>query len=109
MKKAWVYMLSNKRRNVLYIGVTNNLPARLKEHQAHANPDSFTSRYNCTDLVYYEDYDNMELAIKREKQLKGWRREKKDNLIISKNPDLDTLDIPTVEEERHPEWRRGAL
>ncbi|MGB1041502.1 MAG: GIY-YIG nuclease family protein [Flavobacteriales bacterium] len=73
-KQSWVYIMSNRHRNVLYIGVTSNLYKRVWEHKNHVYKGSFTSRYNCDFLVYYEYYDNMIEAISREKQLKNWRR-----------------------------------
>lgn len=72
----WVYMLSNKSRSVLYIGVTNDLYRRYKEHRDDAI-DGFTKKYKCHCLVYYEEYSLVEDAIAREKELKGWKREKK--------------------------------
>ena len=87
----WVYIMSNSFRNVLYVGVTNNLPLRVREHKNLIKEDSFTSRYNCTDLIYYEEFSDINLAINREKQIKGWKRDKKENLIKSVNPELETL------------------
>ena len=79
-----VYILSNRRRTVLYIGVTNNLQRRLAEHKA-GQISSFTKKYKATELVYFEFFNSIEEAIAREKQLKGWRREKKLKLVLKFN------------------------
>ena len=68
----------------LYIGVTNNLKRRVWQHKQHL-VGGFTDKYNVEKLLYFERFRHAETAIKREKQLKGWRREKKVNLIDSKN------------------------
>ncbi len=81
----WVYMMSNKNRSVLYIGVTNDLYRRCKEHR-DGTIEGFTKKYKCHYLVYYEEYNHIEDAIAREKELKGWKREKKDRLISTVNP-----------------------
>ena len=81
----YVYILSNWDDSVLYIGVTSNLPRRLYEHK-HGLAEGFTKKYNVHKLVYFESTTNAYSAIEREKQLKKWRREKKNNLIISQNP-----------------------
>ena len=89
-----VYILTNYDKTVLYIGVTNNLEQRLVEHYLEKdNPlsNSFTSLYNVISLVYHEDYDYVNDAIAREKEIKKWRREKKDNLIDTINPKRDFL------------------
>lgn len=88
----YVYILTNLNKTVLYIGITNDLKARLYWHQ---NPDAlnkhFTSKYKCFFLVYYEYFQDVEIAIAREKQLKGWTRLKKENLIKDFNPDWKFL------------------
>jgi putative endonuclease len=82
-----VYILTNKHKNVLYVGATNNLPRRLFEHAIEkAKKTSFTFRYNCDYLIYYEHQVGREAAFAREKEIKKWRREKKNNLIKSFNP-----------------------
>lgn len=81
----YVYILSNWDDSVLYIGVTSNLPRRLYEHK-HGLAEGFTKKYNVHKLVYFESTTDAYSAIEREKQLKKWRREKKNNLIISQNP-----------------------
>jgi len=91
-----VYIVCNFNHNVRYIGVTSNLFARITEHREKAHPDSFTARYNCSKLVYFENFGRIEEAIYREKQLKKWKRAWKMDLITSFNPEwcdlFETLD-----------------
>ncbi len=82
----YVYILSNATNVAIYIGVTNNLVRRIYEHRNHADPKSFTARYNISKLVYYEETPDVRAAIEREKQLKSWSRARKNELIASKNP-----------------------
>ncbi len=82
----YVYIMTNKHKTVLYTGVTNNLPRRVFEHKNHLDKGSFTDQYNCEYLVYYADTTNVESAIAREKQIKGWRRDRKIQLIENMNP-----------------------
>ena len=86
----YVYMLTNKYNKVLYTGVTNDLHRRLFEH-SNMNEGSFTSKYNTHKLVYYEETSSVKAAIAREKQIKGWRRDKKDPLINRMNPEWRDL------------------
>ena len=81
----YVYILTNKTNRVLYVGVTGDLQKRVYEHKTKAAP-GFTSRYNVCKLVYFECTENVAAAIEREKQLKGWVRQKKVALIESENP-----------------------
>ena len=81
-----VYILTNSRRTVLYVGVTSNLLKRVAEHIAGVHPSSFTRRYNVDRLVYFELTADIRAAIAREKQLKGWVRRKKVALIEAVNP-----------------------
>ncbi len=83
----YVYILSNSHKNVIYIGVTRDLVRRVYEHKHHLDPESFTSKYNVDRLVYFECTNDIESAIAREKQLKGWIRKKKNQLIDAFNPD----------------------
>ncbi len=80
----YVYIVSNTNNTVLYIWVTNNIIRRIYEHK-NKLLDWFTKEYNLIKLVYYESYDDVDLAINREKQLKKWKREWKDNLIDKEN------------------------
>lgn len=86
-----VYILTNRYRTVYYIGMTNDLARRLREHRSERGR-GFTAWYRVTDLIYAETYPTPRGAIRREKQLKGWRRAKKLNLIRAVNPELATLD-----------------
>jgi len=81
----FVYILSTKNNKVLYIGVTNDLKLRIEQHRNHVN-SGFTSMYNVEKLVYFELFDFVKDAIRREKQLKEWRREWKNILIEKENP-----------------------
>ena len=84
----YTYILTNRDKSVLYIGVTNDLTRRLQKHwEGKGHGTSFTSKNFCYYLVHYEHFSNINHAIEREKQLKKWRREKKDQLIKSENPD----------------------
>jgi putative endonuclease len=83
----FVYILTNIHRTVLYTGVTNDLPRRLAQHQDNHQPHSFTHQYNCHYLLYYEMHPYVLNAIAREKEIKGWRREKKEQLINEFNPE----------------------
>jgi len=78
-------MMMNKMRTVIYTGVTNNLVRRPYEHKSKINR-GFTQRYNVNKLVYFEEYNDINQAIAREKQIKGWSRAKKLKLIESMNP-----------------------
>ncbi len=81
-----VYILTNSTHSVLYIGVTSELWARLQQHRERKHPNSFTAKYNCDRLVYFENFFSIVEAIAREKQLKNWHREWKERLINEKNP-----------------------
>jgi putative endonuclease len=80
--------MSNKNRNVLYVGVTNNLKRRVYEHE-NGLDKSFSKKYNCHYLLFFEEFRSINLAIKRKKEIKGWRRDKKDALIKSINPQFN--------------------
>lgn len=86
----YVYILTNRYNNVLYVGVTNNLDRRLLEHRTTLS-DSFTSKYHLTKLVYFEEIPDANAAINREKQLKSGSRQTKLDLIQSVNPNWDDL------------------
>lgn len=88
----FVYILTNSTRSVLYAGVTNDLENRLVEHFCEkGRTRTFAGRYFCYFLVYYEQHTDIASAIEREKEIKGWRREKKEALIASFNPDWKFL------------------
>ncbi len=85
MKEYVVYILTNVNKTVLYVGVTDDLERRIREH-SEGGSNSFTARYKVTNLIYYEVYTDIRSAIAREKEIKGWRREKKELLIEQMNP-----------------------
>lgn len=90
--KAYVYILASKSNGTLYVGVTNNLAKRMAEHKSGVI-GGFTCRYDVKQLVYFERFTTFESAIRREKQLKGWKRSWKIGLIEHDNPqwrDLST-------------------
>jgi len=82
----YVYLLTNWNNKVLYVGVTNDLNRRLYEHK-NKIIQGFTQKYNLNKLVYFEETNDINAAITREKEIKKWRREKKDNLVNQLNPD----------------------
>ena len=92
-KNYYVYIITNENKNVLYIGVTNDIKKRLSQHYFDSQnaKKSFAGKYNCYYLLYYESFDDINLAISREKQLKGWRREKKNKLITDFNTNWEFL------------------
>lgn len=99
-KLYYVYMLTNKIKTVLYTGMTNDLEQRLVEHYFdRIERKTFTGKYNCHFLVYYESYEYVNDAITREKEIKGWLRRKKDALIENFNPGWKFLN-----EELLGEW-----
>ena len=85
-----VYILSNKTNTILYVGVCTGLERRIWEHKTKKYP-GFSAQYNCQKLVYYESYKYIDDAIEREKQIKQWRRDKKEYLINFDNPTWDDL------------------
>ena len=92
-KAGFVHILASKMYGTLYTGVTNDLTRRIWEHKNGISKQAFTTKYNVTRLVYMEEYDNIEDAIAREKQLKNWKRLWKIRLIESVNPEwLDLYD-----------------
>ena len=90
----YVYILTNKNRTTLYIGVTNDLVRRMTEHkEGRGKESSFTKKYNVTELVHYQVYNDIRDAIAREKQLKGGSRKKKEVLIVQGNPEWKDLSV----------------
>lgn len=83
----FVYITTNPKKTVLYVGVTNDLENRMLEHFRNSgHPGTFAGRYYCYNLIYYERYTDINQAIAREKEIKRWRREKKKALIDILNP-----------------------
>ena len=95
MREYYVYIMTNGART-LYIGVTNDLMRRVYEHKQKLT-DGFAKKYNITMLIYYETTDDVRSAIAREKQLEGWRRSRKMDLISSFNPQWKDLSLEWYE------------
>ena len=92
----FIYIMTNWNSSVMYIGMTNNIKRRVYEHKNHM-VEGFTKRYNVNKLVYFEITGSVESAILREKEIKKWRREKKDKLVWSSNPDWNDLSDDLLE------------
>lgn len=88
--RYYVYLLTNKNDKVMYVGVTNNLERRVYEHKTKLVP-GFTEKFNVNKLVYFEETPDVHAAITREKEIKKWRREKKNNLVVAVNPEWKDL------------------
>ena len=92
MNTYYIYIMTNWNNKVMYIGVTNDLQRRVAEHK-NKSIEGFTRRYNLKKLVYFETYSEINCAIRREKELKGWLRTKKNALVESINPKWLDLSI----------------
>ena len=90
-KEYYVYILTNYSRTVLYIGVTNDIERRVREHKQKINPKSFTKQYQANLLMWFETHSDVKEAIKREKLIKKWRRKWKVDLIEKNNPEWADL------------------
>ena len=97
-KQYYVYLLTNQSNHVLYIGVINDLVRRMYEHRDKL-ADGFTKKYNVNKLVYFEETDDINSALSREKQLKNWHRDWKINLITEANPQWKDLGEDIVDAE----------
>ena len=95
MTLFYVYILTNKRNTVLYIGITNNLARRMYEHK-NKLVSGFTSRYNVDKLVWFEQFNEPQYAIEAEKKIKGWKRFKKEQLISIHNPQRRDLSLDHI-------------
>lgn len=91
MKQSWVYIMTNKRHNVLYVGVTSDLEARVLQHKTGHYPEGFTAQYRCHELVWFEEFGDIVDAIAQEKRVKRWRRAWKDEMITKLNPEWKDL------------------
>lgn len=91
MNTYFVYILTNKNNTVLYTGFTDDIGRRVDEHKQKVVSKSFTSRYNCDKLVYFESFESTQEAILREKQLKRYKRKWKENLINEENSEWKDL------------------
>ena len=94
MNTYYVYILTNKSDKVMYVGVTNDLERRIHEHRSGL-VDGFTKRYKVHKLVYFEETNDVNAALAREKQLKGWTRQKKNDLVATMNPTWKDLFTPS--------------
>ncbi|QUL38543.1 GIY-YIG nuclease family protein [Erythrobacter sp. JK5] len=94
-KGGWVYIMANRYRGTIYIGVTSSLPHRAMQHR-NSEGSGFTARYGCAKLVYVEQYEAIADAIIREKRLKKWNREWKIRLIEEQNPNWEDRFIDLV-------------
>ncbi|MFN0216067.1 MAG: GIY-YIG nuclease family protein [Saprospiraceae bacterium] len=106
----FLYITTNPKKTVLYVGVTNDLERRLQEHlDDHLGErKSFAGKYFCYNLIYYEWYQYIQAAIGREKEIKGWLRAKKEKLIASFNPDWRFLNDPVeIAKGDLPVWHIG--
>jgi putative endonuclease len=90
----YIYVLTNDFGNVMYVGMTNNLERRMVEHQ-QALVEGFSKKYNLKKLVYYEHTSDVNAALAREKEIKKWRREKKNRLVENLNPEWEDLSKST--------------
>ena len=90
IKIYYVYILASKQNGTLYVGVTDNLQRRIYEHKNNS-VKGFTQKYNIHNLVYYEETNDINIAIEREKQIKSWSRKKKISLIGKENPTWNDL------------------
>ena len=88
---GYVYIMASKRMGTLYVGSTSDLIGRVWEHKNKVYPKSFTAKYKCDKLVYYEYYESLEYMVKRERQLKEWNRNWKIKIIVEKNPNWNDL------------------
>ncbi len=96
-KGGFVYIMTNKYHTTLYVGVTSDLVSRVIQHREHHFPKSFTARYKCTKLVYYNSFNHIESAIAEEKRLKGGSRQQKLDLIENLNPNWDDLFLNEIQ------------
>ncbi len=90
MKISYVYILTNWTGDVMYVGVTSDLQKRVYEHKSKLK-GGFTKKYDVEKLVYFEQFADIKMAIIREKEIKGWRREKKNALVETINPQWKDL------------------
>jgi len=96
--RYFVYITTNENRTTIYIGITNNIQRRLSQHyfDSHNSKKSFAGKYNCFYLIYYEGFQDPKSAILREKEIKKWRRKKKEVLINALNPEWKFLNLEII-------------
>jgi len=108
---GFIYIITNKNKTTIYIGVTSNLINRLEQHKTKYYSDSFSAKYNLTQLIYYEKFNSITDAIIREKEIKHWSRKKKELLIATTNPnwlDLYETEVKNWLYPRHPEHHAAS-
>ena len=106
----YTYITTNPQRTVLYTGVTNDLDQRLEQHRQASleQKKTFAGKYHCYNLIYFEYYSDIRVAIAREKEIKGWSRKKKVTLIAIFNPDWRFLNDPAeIAKGDLPQWVIG--
>lgn len=103
---AWVYILASRKNGTLYVGVTTNLRRRIWEHR-QGLVEGFSKKYHVTTLVHLEEFSGIRRAISREKELKGWLRNRKVALIQATNPDWNDLAAKWFERPLDPSLRSG--
>lgn len=91
MGNYYTYIMTNKKRGLLYTGMTNDLLHRVRQHKQKSDPKSFTAKYNLDKLMWLESSPTAGQAIRREKEIKGWVRSKKIDLIEKTNPEWNDL------------------
>ena len=89
-RRYYVYLLTNWNNRLIYVGVTNDITRRIYEHK-NKLVEGFTKTYNVDKLVYFEETNDVNSALAREKEIKKWRREKKNNLVLRMNPKWNDL------------------
>lgn len=98
MRTYYTYILTNFKKTVLYVGITNNLPQRITEHYLdRLKKQTFAGKYECYYLLHFESFPKPSIAIKREKQIKGWTRNKKETLIAEFNTEWMFLNKDIME------------
>ena len=105
MTKYFTYIITNKSRGTLYTGMTNSIGIRTLQHKCSYNPNSFSARYKLRRLVWYESFSKAKDAIRREKEIKGWIRKKKIELIELSNPEWRDL-FGTIYMENRTRFRK---
>jgi putative endonuclease len=94
----YVYIVTNNKKTVLYTGISNDLSKRITQHYLErGNRKTFAGTYACFNLIYFEEYKNIHSAIEREKEIKGWTRKKKEQLIAMENPGFAILNDQFVD------------
>jgi putative endonuclease len=99
----WVYIMANRYNSAIYVGSTSDIDLRVRQHKS-GEIKGHTKKYNLTKLVYFERLEDMDRALKREKQLKNWRREWKNDLIEANNPNWHDIFEVALEDKALVDW-----